>query len=90
MRTKAVHDSTLTKIEDIFREEFPNDTVDVSLSGVRDNIHVIVVSRKFDRFRAEKKKQEYLWGLVDASGLSEEDKQRITLIMPMSPAELVH
>ena len=36
-------DSVLDQIERILRRQFPHDTVDVSLSGVHDNIHVIVV-----------------------------------------------
>lgn len=88
MRTKAISDEALPRIVSVLRKVFPNDTVDVSLSGIRDNIHVVVVSRKLDKYKTSKTKQEYLWGLIDSSDLTEEEKKRITLIMPLSPAEL--
>ena len=61
---KAVHPDRLLmkKIERNLRPHFPHDTVDVS-SGHHDNIHVVVVSRKFDNM-SEKRKQEYLWELI--------------------------
>ena len=60
--------------------------VDVS-DGFRDNVHVIVVSRKFDNMR-EKEKEDFLWGAIDRIGLSEEEKVRISLVLPYSPDEL--
>ena len=39
----ATPDSVHQEIESILRRQFPHDTVDVSPSGVHDNIHVIVV-----------------------------------------------
>jgi len=77
----------LEKIEAILRPHFPNDTVDVSLSGIGDNIHVVVVSRKFDNM-TERQKQEYIWSLIDASALTKKQKLRISLMLPTSPAEL--
>lgn len=74
------------KIETIISAEFPGETVDVS-DGHADNIHVIVVSRKFDGMR-EKEKQELLWGAIDKSNLSEEEKVKISLILPYSPSDL--
>ena len=75
------------RIRGILKTEFPDETVDVSLSGIRDNVHVIVVSNKFDRM-TEKKKQDYLWELIDESSLSEEEKLRISMVLPVSPKEL--
>ncbi len=75
-------------IAKILRAEFPNDTVDVSASGVGDNIHVIVVSRKFDAMKNEKQKQDYLWDLIDKSKLSEKQKLCMSLILPTSPADI--
>jgi hypothetical protein len=77
----------LEKIETILRAHFPKDTVDVSLSGIRDNIHVMVVSRAFDPL-TERQKQEYLWDLIDKSDLTKKQKLRISLILPVSTAEL--
>jgi len=77
----------MKKIEQILRPHFRLDTVDVSSSGIRDNIHVVVVSRKFDNM-TEKQKQEHLWGLIDNSNLTEEQKNHISLIVPSTPAEL--
>ena len=55
------------RIEETLRLEFPKDTVDVS-DGYHDNIHVVVMSRKFDNMN-EREKQDYLWGLMDARSL---------------------
>lgn len=70
-------------IRDRLREEFPTDTVDVT-DGYAENIHVIVVSRKFDPMR-EQDKQDFLWSLIDDTDLSEAEKQRISLALPASP-----
>ena len=74
------------KIEDILRAEFPNEIVDVS-DGHGDNIHVIVVSRKFSGM-TEKAKQDLLWHAIDASSLPDSDKVKISLILPYSPSDL--
>ncbi len=74
------------KIETILSAEFPGETVDVS-DGHGDNIHVIVVSRKFDGMR-EKEKQELLWGVIDKGNLSDPEKVKISLILPYSPSDL--
>lgn len=68
------------------RERFPNDTVDVS-DGYKDNIHVMVVSRKFDQM-TERQKQDYLWSLIDSSQLKDREKRLISLVYPLSPAEI--
>lgn len=74
------------KIEAILTAQFPGETVDVS-DGHMDNVHVIVVSRKFNGLR-EKEKQELLWGFIDKSNLSDEEKVKISLILPYSPSDL--
>ncbi|MCH7814306.1 MAG: hypothetical protein IID40_09830 [Planctomycetes bacterium] len=83
----ATRDPVLAKIEAILRRAFPTDTVDVSLSGVRDNIHVIVVSRSLDKM-TEREKQEHLWKLLEDGGLDEEVLNRISMILPLSLDEL--
>lgn len=74
------------RIEEILRKEFPGDTVDVS-DGYTDNIHVIVVSRKFDG-KGEKEKQDLLWGAIERSSLSDSEKVKISLILPYDPRDL--
>ena len=74
------------KIEKILRAVFPGETVDVS-DGHGDNIHVIVVSRKFDGMR-EKERQELLWRAIDEGDLSDAEKVLISLILPYSPGDL--
>jgi hypothetical protein len=69
-----------------FRRKFPTDTVDIS-DGYQDNIHVVVVSRSFDEL-SEKQKQDLLWDVIDATDLSAEEKSLISLVYPVSVAEL--
>ena len=75
------------KIEELLRKEFnENSTVDVS-DGYQDNIHIVVVSNKFSG-KSENEKQDMLWNVIEASDLSDFDKNKISLIIPYSPAEL--
>jgi acid stress-induced BolA-like protein IbaG/YrbA len=83
----AVQDPLVERIRQILKATFRDDTVDVSLSGIRDNIHVIVVSRAFDQMQ-ENAKQEHLWSLIDQSNLTAEEKARISLILAYSPDDL--
>jgi hypothetical protein len=69
-----------------FRARFPHDTVDVS-DGYKDNIHLTVVSRTFDDM-SEKQKQALMWEIVDAAGLRPEEKLLVSLIYPVSLAEI--
>lgn len=69
-----------------FRQRFPKDTVDVS-DGYRENIHVMVVSREFDPL-TEAQKQDLMWGILDASELTEPEKRLVSLLYPVSPAEI--
>ena len=71
---------------DAFRQRFPHDTVDVS-DGYQDNIHLLVVSRDFDKMR-EKAKQDAMWKIIDSTPLTDEEKGLISLVFPVSPAEI--
>jgi len=73
-------------LSEALRQEFPHDTVDVS-DGYKDNIHVVVVSRAFDEM-SEREKQQVLWRVIDRAELTEEEKQRISLVYPVSIREL--
>lgn len=73
-------------IAQALRREFPTDTVDVS-DGYKDNIHVLVVSRKFDPME-DRVQQEYLWSLIDAAGLTKAEQGLISLVMAVSPSLL--
>jgi len=80
------------RIIKILREHFSTDAiVDVSRSGVRDNLHVLVVSGALDKM-TEKQKQEHLWGLledaVEKGLLTQDDLGRISLVLPVSVEEL--
>ena len=68
------------------RKEFPDDTVDIS-DGYEDNIHILVVSRKFDEL-TEAQKQDVLWRIIDRTDLTDAEKSLISLVMPVSPAEI--
>lgn len=74
------------RIEQALRPRFQHDTVDVS-DGYHDNIHVVVVSRAFDGM-TEQEKQEFVWSLIDADDLTEAEKAKISLLLPLSPAEV--
>ena len=73
-------------VREAFRRRFPEDTVDIS-DGYQDNIHVLVVSREFDEMR-ERQKQELMWRIIDGAGLNDEEKALISLVYPVSPAEI--
>ena len=73
-------------LADAFRRRFPNDTVDIS-DGYQDNIHVLVVSRSFDSL-TEKQKQDVLWKVIDSTNLTPAEKELISLVYPVSVAEL--
>ena len=83
MRTR---DEIKQVIEQALRKEFPTDTVDVS-DGYKENIHVIVVSRRFDAM-AERESTEYVWDLVSKSGLTEDEQALVSLVLPTSPSLL--
>ncbi len=75
------------KIEELLCKEFnENSTVDVS-DGYQDNIHIVVVSRKFSG-KSENEKQDILWSVIETSDLSDLDKNKISLIITYSQEEL--
>ena len=85
-------DPVFLHIAEVLRRELPADTiVDVSPSGIRDNIHVLVVSRELDEL-SETQKQERLWGVLEDATrrgeLKEADLKRISVILPVSIKEL--
>ena len=84
---KRKGDDLITRIRRILKREFPDDTVDVTLSGIRDNIHVVVMSRKLDKIRSHKR-DEYVWSLLDKSDLTDVEKSRISLILALSPGDV--
>lgn len=83
MRTR---DEIKAVLEAAFRAEFPTDTVDVS-DGYNSNIHVVVVSRRFDQM-ADKEQTDLLWGIIDGTDLVEGEKALISLVLPSSPSLL--
>lgn len=82
-----VKTNTIDRILEILKPEFPDSLVDVTPSGIRDNIHVKVVSRRFDGMKL-RQREELLWGFIDESDLSRKDKSRISLLLALSPDEL--
>jgi hypothetical protein len=74
------------RIESAFRAKFPTDTVDVS-RGYKDNVHVLVVSRQFDGL-SERAKYALLWKIIEHAGLSDPEKDRVSVLLGLSPAEI--
>ncbi len=73
-------------LDKAFRNEFPKDTVDVS-DGYQENIHVLIVSRRFDSMN-EQEKIDCLWSIIDGTDLSGDEKRLISLTLALSPAEI--
>lgn len=87
IRNKSGADAVVKKrILQVLKAEFRDDTVDVS-DGYMDNIHLVVVSRKFDGMR-DKARQEYVWSIIDKSSLTMAEKGKVSLILAYSPADL--
>ena len=61
------------------------DFVDIS-DGFDDNIHIVVVSRKFDGCRT-KEKEDLIWSELDQN-LSPEEWGRVSLSIGASPDEI--
>ena len=79
------HDAVRQKIRGCLKKHFPDDTVDVSC-GHDDNIHVVVVSHKFDGLRWDEKEDALREILEDCLGTKE--LTRISLIIGISPEEV--
>ena len=85
-------DSLADRLSEILKAALQQDTiVDVRPSGVRDNLHVLVVSRELDAM-TEHQKQEHLWGLLDDAvkngSLTADELGRVSLVLPVSIDEL--
>lgn len=75
------------RIEAVLRNQYSeNAYIDVS-DGYLDKVHVIVVSNELDPY-SESEKQEILWDLLDKGGLTEEEKSKISLVLPLSRTNL--
>jgi hypothetical protein len=85
-RRKRTRDELVRAIVDAFRREFPTDTIDVS-DGYKDNIHVLVVSRKFDSM-SERRKQDMMSTLLKSADVTQEEMELITVLMALSPGEI--
>lgn len=84
--TRRSRDEIKRILKEAFKKEFPDDTVDIS-DGYKDNIHVLVVSRRFDSM-PESHKQDLLWSIIDSTPLTEAQKTLISLVYPVSIAEI--
>jgi hypothetical protein len=73
-------------LRDAFEREFPDGMIDVA-DGDAGNVHVRIISRRFDRMH-DKNKQDKLWRIVDRTDLTEKEKQRISLLYPISPGQI--
>lgn len=88
-RTRAPAKSPLDikrKIEAALRAEFPIDTVDVS-DGYKDNVHILVVSRRFDGMH-EYERHEMLRQIIKGAGLTKAQIGKISLVLAWSPGEI--
>ncbi len=71
-------------IEVAIRKEFPTDTVDIS-DGYGSNIHVMVVSRRFDSMD-DAIQRDLLWTLIRSAGLDDQEEALISLALTISPS----
>jgi len=77
------------KIRDSLRRTFfndPQDVVDVSDGEVADNVHLVVISPKFDG-RRTREKTDLIWSHL-TQVLPPEEWGKITLTIGVSPAEM--
>ena len=73
-------------IEVAIRKEFPTDTVDIS-DGYGSNIHVMVVSRRFDSMD-DVIQRDLLWTLIRSAGLDDQEEALISLALTISPSTI--
>lgn len=76
------------KIHDVLKTSYfngPDDLVDVS-DGFEDNLHVVIVSRKFDGKRL-KEKSSLVWSLL-TKFLAQEEWGKVSLLINASPDEI--
>lgn len=77
-----------TKIEEVLKRGYfkdPKDFVDVS-DGMDDNVHIVIVSRKFDG-RRMKEKNDLIWSEL-LKELPPEEWRMVTLSIGVSPEEI--
>lgn len=73
-------------LEKVFRQRFPDDTVDIS-DGYKGNVHVLVVSRNFDGL-GDRQRYAMLWRIVESAGLTKAQEAKVSLLMGVSPSEI--
>lgn len=81
-------DALKTKIKVLLKDGYfqgSDDLVDVS-DGADDNIHVVIVSRKFDG-RRTKEKQDLIWSEL-TNHLAPEEWGKVSLSIGVSPEEI--
>jgi hypothetical protein len=73
-------------LQSALRGKFPSDTVDIS-DGFDGNIHVLVVSRVFDKM-SERSRRAYLWNVIESTDMTDAELELITVLLAISPREL--
>ena len=84
--TARFRNDVMARLRRAFRREFPNDTVDIS-DGFEGNIHVVVVSRRFDKL-SSRQMHTLMWRIIDGAGLTKDEQAMISLVHPVSVAEI--
>jgi hypothetical protein len=77
------------RIHDVLKGGYfkdPEDLVDVS-DGPDDSIHVVIVSRKFDKHPRMKEKHDLIWSELTRN-LPQEQWSKISLSIGVSPEEI--
>jgi stress-induced morphogen len=77
------------RIHDVLKRTYFNDSddsVDVS-DGDGDNVHVVIVSRKFDKHRRMKEKHDLIWSVL-SENLRPEEWGMVSLSIGASPEEI--
>jgi hypothetical protein len=75
-----------TAVEAALRKAFPTDTVDIS-DGFNGNLHVLVVSRRFDTMN-ERSRIKFLEEVIVDAGLTKAQQAKISLLLALSPGEI--
>jgi acid stress-induced BolA-like protein IbaG/YrbA len=73
------------RVEKVFEEAFPEAVVDVS-SGYGGNVHVVLVSKRFNRM-SEEDKQALAWDVARGQ-LAADELLRVSIIFAYGPREL--
>ena len=83
---------TEVKIYNAFKDCMPNKTIiDVYETGIRDKLHVLVISEYLDEMNG-KQMQEYLFSILEKTLerniITRQEFDRVTLMVPISIEEL--